>query len=91
MGVAMEKNDFLSELPTETVCGCCGVTIPKLDWAIGKFNSRDWMGLCIVQCESCKWVKVAAAGTSNEAHHRAQMMRWELIVKMEGKDWRHVP
>lgn len=90
MGVAVQKSDFVKDLPTETDCGCCSVTIPKLEWAIGKFGATDWMGLCVVRCAVCKWFKVAAAGSSHEAHHRAQMMRWELIVKLEGRDWRPV-
>lgn len=74
--------EFTRDLPDDTKCDRCGSVIPALDWAVGRFGIGDWMGLCVVKCEKCSRMKVAAAGSSGEAHHRAQMMRTELLVKM---------
>lgn len=83
----MTMNEFVQDLPSETKCDCCSRKIVGLDWGVGPFGKQEWMGICIVRCSSCAWCKIAAAGSSNEAHHRAQMMRLELIVKMEGRGW----
>lgn len=88
MGAAMKIEDFMKDLPTETQCCCCSGKITGLEWGVGRFGARDWMGICVVRCAQCSWVKVAAAGTSHEAHHRAQMMRLELMMKIEGRGWK---
>jgi len=80
----MEMEEFTQYLPLYTNCDRCGVKIFELDWAVGRFGAGHWMGLCVVKCERCSRVKVAAAGSSYEAHHRAQMMRTDLLVRMGG-------
>lgn len=84
----MEMEEFTRDLPDETKCDRCGVTVPALDWGVGRFGARDWMGLCVVKCAKCNRMKVAAAGSSNEAHHQAQMMRMELLSQLHG-GYRH--
>lgn len=84
----MKIEEFRKELPTETTCDVCGTQITDLNWAYSRFGSSDWMAVCLVKCSPCSRVKVAAAGTSHEAHHRAQMIRLELVLKLEGRDWR---
>lgn len=78
----MKMEEFTCDLPTDTECDRCRTKIPALEWGVGRFGAHDWMGICVVKCNACNWVKVAAAGSSHEAHHRAQMMRWELVVKL---------
>lgn len=88
MGAGMKIEEFIKDLPTETDCCCCSRKISNLDWGVGKFSPGNWMGICVVRCAQCNWFKVAAAGTSHEAHHRAQMMRLELLMKIEGRGWK---
>lgn len=78
----MEMEEFTRDLPTDTECDKCSRKLSALDWAIGRFGARDWMGICVVKCTKCSWTRVAAAGSSHESHHRAQMMRWELIAAL---------
>lgn len=79
----MKREEFLADLPIETRCDRCGRPHKDLDWATGSFGAHEWIGICVVRCDKCSRVMVAAAGTTYEAHHRAQMMRLELIVSME--------
>lgn len=81
----MEMEEFTRDLPTDTSCDQCGKVVRGLEWGVGRFGARDWMGVCVVKCEKCRRIKVAAAGSSNEAHHRAQMMRWQLVCTLEGR------
>ena len=78
----MEMQEFTRYLPQDTECDRCGRVIPALDWGVGRFGAGEWMGLCVVKCSKCSRVKVAAGGSSGEAHHRAQMMRTELLAKI---------
>jgi hypothetical protein len=81
--VIMEKEEFVRDLPEVTECDRCRRKIKALDWHIGRFGALEWMGLCIVRCAKCGVYRVAAAGSSAESHHRAQMMRWELLVSLK--------
>lgn len=78
----MEQEEFTRDLPLETKCDRCGSVIAALDWGVGRFGAGEWMALCVVQCAKCKRMKVAAAGSSYEAHHRAQMMRTQLLASI---------
>jgi hypothetical protein len=78
----MKMEEFTRDLPDETKCDRCGAIVPALDWGVGRFGMRDWMGICVVRCAKCSRMKVAAAGSSAEAHHRAQMMRTELLAQI---------
>lgn len=79
---AMEMEEFTKDLPEDTECDRCGGKITDLEWAVGRFGAGEWMGLCVVKCVKCNRVKIAAAGSCHEAHHRAQMMRLELMAQM---------
>lgn len=81
----MEQQEFTQDLPTETECDRCRRKILGLEWGIGRFGALEWMGICIVKCVKCSRVRVAAAGSTSEAHHRAQMMRWELVGSLKGR------
>jgi len=81
----MDREEFLADLPIEVLCDHCGRKHENLNWSLGRFGARDWIGMCVVRCEKCSRTMVAAAGTSHEAHHRAQMMRWELISQIDPK------
>lgn len=81
----MDIEEFAQDLPTNTKCDKCRKEIPDLDWGVSRFGIRDWMGMCVARCAQCRWVKVAAAGSSHEAHHRAQMMRWELVAGLRAR------
>lgn len=83
--MTMEMEEFTRDLPTDTACDRCGKTISDLEWGVGRFGARDWMGMCVVRCAKCSRMKVAAAGSSHEAHHRAQMMRWELLGALKDR------
>lgn len=78
----MQIEEFISDLPAHTNCDRCGVKIPSLDWSVGRFGDADFIALCIVKCDKCMRMKIAAAGSSRQAHHRAQMIRTELLVRM---------
>lgn len=78
----MKMEDFTKDLPDETKCDRCSRKLSSLNWAIGRFGASDWMGMCIVKCTKCSWTRVAAAGSSEDAHKRAQMMRWDLIAAL---------
>lgn len=78
----MKLEEFMGDLPRHTNCDRCGVEMPALDWSVGRFGTLDFVGLCIVRCEQCVWMKIAAAGSSHQAHHRAQMIRTGLLVRM---------
>lgn len=79
----MEMGEFTRDLPEVTECDKCAKRISGLEWYVGRFGAGDWMGLCIVRCVACGRSKVAAAGSSHEAHHRAQMMRWQLLASLK--------
>lgn len=81
----IEKEEFIRDLPNETKCDRCGSVVPALDWGVGRFGAGEWMAVCVVQCKHCNRMKVAAAGSSYEAHHRAQMMRTELLAMIGAK------
>lgn len=84
----MEIEEFMKDLPEDTECDRCRRKISDLEWAVKAFGTGEWLGLCVVKCAKCDWVKIAAAGSSHEAHHRAQMVRAELIATMgmQGKN-----
>lgn len=81
----MEMEEFTRDLPAVTKCDRCAKEISGLEWGVGRFGARDWMGMCVVRCAKCSRMKVAAAGSSYEAHHRAQMMRWELLGALKDR------
>ena len=83
--MAMDMEEFTRYLPTDTECDKCRRKIPGLEWGVGRFGAHDWMGMCIVRCAKCGRMKVAAAGSSHEAHHRAQMMRLELLGSLKAR------
>ena len=78
----MKLEDFTKDLPDQTECDRCSQKLGPLDWAVGRFGARDWMGMCIVRCAKCNWTRVAAAGSSEDAHKRAQSMRWDLVAAL---------
>jgi len=49
---------------------------------MGRHGASDWMAITVVKCDRCRWMKIAAAGTSDEAHREAQNMRLKLVVMM---------
>jgi len=71
--------DFVKTLPEQTECVYCHRPIRKLNWGVGPFGASAFMGVCIVKCEYCHWGKIAAAGSTTEAHQEAQKMRARLI------------
>lgn len=83
----MEIEEFMKDLPEETKCDCCGKAITDLNWGLAKFGRGDWLGLCIVKCQPCNRVHVAAAGSSEQAHQRATQMRFELVARIQGQVW----
>jgi hypothetical protein len=75
----MNRNEFLETLPHETVCGSCGTVLGDLDWAVSPFEKTpEWVGVCIVRCR-CGWVRMAAAGSSDDAHEHAQSIRSKVM------------
>jgi len=78
----MLQIDFTKDLPEETRCECCQKLIPALDWGIGRCGPSEWMGICVVKCVKCNWVKIAAAGSDEQAHKQASYLRLKLIVQM---------
>lgn len=78
----MNQNEFTKDLPEVTRCECCRKEITPLEWAIGRFNGSEWMGICVVKCIKCNWLKIAAAGSDEVSHKAAQHMRLRLIVHM---------
>lgn len=75
----MGQAEFVKTLPEVTDCAYCHRLITGLDWGVGPYKSQGFMGICIVKCAHCKWVKIAAAGSTLEAHQEAQRMRQKLI------------
>jgi len=79
----MEMEEFTRDLPEGTDCPKCRREIRSLDWYVGRFGAHEWMGICIVRCPKCRVSKVAAAGSNHEAHHRAQVMRFEVLTALD--------
>lgn len=71
--------DFVSTLPEQIDCPYCHRMVPGLEWSVGRAYS-GFMGICIAKCEHCKRVKIAAAGSDEQAHQEAQSMRARLIA-----------
>lgn len=78
----MSMDEFVQTLPDKTECLYCHRVIDSLDWAVGRAYD-GFMGICIVKCGHCNWLKIAAAGSNEDAHREAQSMRARLI-KMTG-------
>jgi hypothetical protein len=81
----MQKQDFTKDLPVQLMCECCRKVIPALDWGIGRFGAAEWMGICVVKCAACNWLKIAAAGSDEDSHKQAQNMRMRLVLMLEMK------
>jgi hypothetical protein len=82
----MDMEEFTSDLPSDTECDRCGAKITGLDWHVGRYNTMEWMAVCIAQCGKCKCARVAAAGSSEDAHKEAQKLRAKLLYEMNKAD-----
>lgn len=73
----MIETEFRATLPDATECGSCRKALDGLEWAASPYHG-EWMGICIVRCD-CGWTKIAAAGSSDDAHKTAQSIRSRLM------------
>lgn len=78
----MEREQFLNDLPLQVTCECCRRSLPVGDWGMGRYGASDWMAIAVVKCDRCSWMKIAAAGSSEDAHREAQYTRLKLVVMM---------
>lgn len=81
----MLQNEFTDGLPQVTACGVCKEEIRALHWSVSAFAPGEWFGVCIARCESCRWFRVAASGSSDAAHQKAQQIRAQLMRAIDVK------
>lgn len=75
----MTEEEFRATLPECVDCGQCHRVLDHLQWNLARYGSSDWLGISIVKCEPCSWMKIAAAGSSEKAHKEAQAVRSRLM------------
>jgi ribosomal protein S14 len=73
------ENEFRKSLPDSTECDVCGRGLPVREWMLGRFGVRQWCGLGVAKCEGCSVVRVAAAGSDDEAHAYARATRLQFL------------
>lgn len=73
----MTEIEFIETLPPSTECGVCGVALDA-EWSVAPYD-EDWIAVGFAQCEKCSWLKVAAAGSTDQAHTVAQGIRSRLL------------
>jgi len=78
----MFKDDFVADLPHSATCECCRKTLPSVQWQVTHYGSSEWMGIGLAKCDSCNWLKIAAAGSDESSHKEAQRMRMKLVFNM---------
>lgn len=75
----MNMQEFESELPKFTFCDECGTMITCLSWSVNRYGQRDWYGLGVAKCEPCSRFRIAAAGSSEQAHEHARQRRLDFF------------
>ena len=81
----MKESTFRKSLPVVTFCDRCGAVLSKIAWTVDRFGARQWFAIGISKCEACSWVRMAAAGSDQEAHAFAQLVRQKFMASISSK------
>lgn len=73
----MTETEFRETLPCSTACTLCGAGLDGY-WSVSRYG-HDWIAIGLAKCEKCSWLKVAAAGSTEQAHTIAQGIRSRLV------------
>lgn len=73
----MTESEFRGTLPASTECGVCGASLDA-EWSVAPYD-HDWIAVGFAECKKCAWLKVAAAGSTDQAHGVAQGIRSRLL------------
>lgn len=80
----MTEAEFLKTLPESTSCEVCNRPLLGVRWTVNRYmeNQSQWVGIGIVKCHPCSFVRMAAAGTDHSSHQYAQQLRRTLLTAM---------
>jgi len=78
----MTEDEFRSDLPTATSCDGCGAMLGGIAWNVVPFTPGQWCGVGLTKCEACQLVRVAAAGSNDNAHDYARSVRARFIASI---------
>lgn len=81
----MEKVDFMDQLPLSEACHTCGTLLRAAAWHVEQCGPGEWLALCLVQCEVCGNLHIAAAGSTRRAQFDAQHIREKLFRQIPKK------
>jgi hypothetical protein len=81
----MEKVDFMDKLPLSEACHTCGSVLRAADWDVRQCGPGEWLALCMVQCQTCGNLHIAAAGSTRRAQLDAQYVREKLFREIPKK------
>jgi hypothetical protein len=81
----MKKVEFLDGLPLSESCHTCGAVLRAAAWQVRQCGPGEWFGLCLVQCQACGNLHIAAAGSTERAQRDAQYLREKLFREITKK------
>jgi hypothetical protein len=81
----MQKVEFMDGLPLVEACHTCSQVLRAANWQVTQCGPGEWLGLCVVKCEGCGNVHIAAAGSTKRAQLDAQYVREKLIREITKK------
>lgn len=77
----MTELEFMETLPTQTTCEVCGRDLLHVVWTLRRQPHGEWMGIGVVKCPPCSYVRMAAAGSDDAAFRKAIALRLDFMKK----------
>lgn len=79
----MKEATFRESLPVVTFCDRCGAVLSNIAWKVDRLGAAKWFAIGISKCEACQCVRVAAAGSTEDAHALAKTIRLKFLASMK--------
>jgi len=80
--MAIGYRQFLADLPSTVVCESCLRTSVNVEWRVSSVRDLEWFAVGFAKCERCSWLKIAAAGTTDQAKSQADQVRVRFMVAL---------
>lgn len=80
--MGMTEAEFLETLPKSTSCEVCSRPLLDVHWTVNRYMHNQWVGIGIIKCQPCSFVRMAAAGTDDSSHQYAQQLRRRVLAAM---------
>ena len=72
----MTELEFRETLPHSTECMLCGADLDA-QWSVAAYD-QECIAVGFAKCEKCSWLRIAAAGPTEQAHEVAQRITSRL-------------